>query len=107
MELKARECPHCHRIVSIGVCSAYFFHGTAYHIHCNHCDAELALVKEPVPFKWCPFIGLMSTTIPAVYFLFVLELGCGRSMSYAALIGLSAIIAIAGLTLDRCYLRKV
>ena len=107
MELKARECPHCHHMVSIKVCSAYLLHGTAHHIHCNHCNAELELVKEPVPFRWCPFIGLVSTALPAVYFLFVLKLGFGRSMSYAALTGLLAINTIAALTLDRCYFRKV
>lgn len=107
MELKARECPHCHGMVSIRICSAYLLHGTAYYIRCNHCNAELALVKEPVQFKWCPFIGMISTVIPAVYFLFVQKLEFVQSMSKAALIGLLAIITIAALTLDRCYFRKV
>lgn len=107
MELKARECPHCHRMVSIKTCSTYFLRGTAYHIRCNHCNAELALINEPVPFKWCPLIGYMSTVIPAVYFLFVRKFGFVESMSYAAIIGLLAVVTIAILTIEKCYFKVV
>lgn len=48
MELKARECPHCHRQVSLQVCSKYLLRGTNYTVRCNHCNTELALVKEPL-----------------------------------------------------------
>ena len=84
-----------------------FLRGTAYHIRCNHCNAELALIKEPVPFKWCPLVGYMSTVIPAVYFLFVRKLGFVESMLYAAIIGLLAVVTIAILTIERCYFKVV
>lgn len=107
MELKARECPCCHRTVALKTCSKYLLRGTAYHIHCDHCNAELALIKEPIPFNWCTFIGFLSTTIPAVYFLFFLRLGFNKSMSYAALFGLLAILIISILTFKRSYFKMV
>lgn len=107
MKLKARECPHCHHIVSLRTCSKYLLRGTGYSIHCNHCNKELALIKEPIPFKWCPFIGSLSTVIPAVYFLFFLKLGFDRSMLYAAIFGLFAIITISILTFKRSYFKIV
>lgn len=107
MELKARECPYCHRQVALKTCSKFLLRGTAYHIHCNHCNAELALIKEPIPFKWCPLIGFLSTVIPAIYFLFILRLGFDKSMLYAAMTGLLAIITISILTFQRSYFKIV
>lgn len=99
MELKARECPHCHHQVSMTVCSKYFLRGTAYTVYCNHCNTELALVKEPVPFQWCVFAGFLSTVIPAEYFLYVQKLGLARSLSYAALIGVLGVGIVCMLVL--------
>ncbi len=99
MELKARECPHCHRLVSMKVCSKYILCGTAYTVCCNHCNTELALVKQPVPFQWCMFAGFLSTVIPAEYFLYVQNLGLARSLLYAALIGLLGVGIVSILVL--------
>lgn len=105
MKLKARECPHCHRLVSLKICSKYLLRGTAYTIRCNHCNTELALQKEPIPFNLCSFIGLLSTVIPAVYFLFIIRLGFDKSILYAAIIGLFAVIIISILTFNRSYFK--
>lgn len=105
MELKARECPYCHHPIALKRCATYFLRGTAYHIHCNHCDSELALIKEPIPFQWSPFIGCMSTVLPATYCLFVLRLGFLQSMAYAVISGLIAIIIVAIITLKRSYFK--
>ncbi len=107
MEQKARECPHCHRKISIKNCSTYLLRGTATTIHCDHCNTELALIKEPIPFKWCPLIGFLSTFIPAEYFLFIKNLSFAKSMSYAAMIGVVAIIIIGVLTFRRSYFKIV
>lgn len=107
MNLKERECPHCRRQVSVGVCSRYFLRGTAYTVRCNHCDTELALVKEPIPFKWCPFAGFLSAVIPAEYFLFVRHLGLAKSLSYAAVCSAATVCIIAVLTIKRIYFKKV
>lgn len=107
MDLRPRECPCCHRLVSTKVCSKYILHGTSYTVRCNHCNAELALVKVPMPFTWCLFAGFMSTTIPAEYFLFVQKLGLAKSLSYAALIGACGIAIIAMLTFQRIYFKTV
>lgn len=105
MELKARECPHCRRSVSIKTCSKYLLRGTAYTVRCDHCNTELALIKEPVPFKWCPFAGFAGTVIPAEYFLIVQKLGLAKSLSYAALCGLFVVVIISILTFKRCYFK--
>lgn len=107
MAQKARECPHCHRLVSIGTCSTYLLRGTAYTIHCDHCNTELALVKEPVPFKWCPLMGFLSGVIPAEYFLYIKNLGLARSLSYAAVFGVFGLAIIVVLTFQRSYFKIV
>lgn len=105
MELKARECPHCHKMVSINVCSEYFLHGSAYVVQCNHCDTRLTLVKEPIPFKWCPFAGFLCGIIPAEYFLFIKKLGLVESLSYAAFIGILGLLVCMILTLTKIYFK--
>lgn len=95
MKSRARECPHCHRQVSIKVCSRYLLRGTAYTVYCNHCNTELALVREPVPFQWCTLAGFLSTVVPAEYFLYVQKLGLARSLSYAALIGILGVCIVS------------
>lgn len=107
MELKARECPNCRRLVSIRTCSKYLLRGTNYSIYCNHCNKELALIKEPIPFKWCQFIGFLSTVIPAVYFLFFLKLGFDKSMLLAALFGVLGILTVSIFTFKRSYFKIV
>lgn len=107
MELKERECPHCHGQVSLKVCRKYILRGTAYTVRCNHCNTELALVKEPIPFKWCPFMGFVSTAVPAEYFLFIRKLGFARSMTYAALIGIFCLGIIILLTFKRIRFKVV
>ena len=75
------------------------------YIRCNHCNTELALQKEPIPFNLCSFIGFLSTVIPAVYFLFIIRLGFDKSILYAAIIGLFAVIIISILTFNRSYFK--
>ncbi len=105
MELKARECPHCHQKVSINVCSEYFLHGTAYEVHCNHCNTGLMLIKEPIPFKWCPLAGFLCVVIPAEYFLYIKNLGLIESLSYAAIFGMFGLLVCMILTLNRIYFK--
>ncbi len=102
MEINARECPYCHRPVSLKVCAKYLLRGTAYTIRCNHCDTELALIREPIPFKWCCCAGFISTAIPAEYFLFIKRLGLIRSLGYAAVIGMIVLFIISVMILKNC-----
>ena len=106
MNPKARECPHCRRQVSVEVCSKYFLRGTAYTVRCNHCDTELALIREPVPFKWCPLAGFLSVVIPGEYFLFVRHICLIKSLTYAALFGILTIGVIAFYTIKRIYFKR-
>lgn len=105
MGLKARECPHCHRKVSINVCSEYFLHGTAYEVNCNHCNTRLTLTKEPIPFKWCPLAGFLCGIIPAEYFFFIRNLDLIQSLSYSAFIGALGILVCMILTLNKIYFK--
>lgn len=106
MRLKVRECPHCHRLVSIKVCSKYLLRGTAFTVYCNHCNTELALTKEPIPFKWCLLAGFLSTMVPAEFFLYVLKLGLVKSLLCAALIGIIVIGVISLLILGRIRFKR-
>ncbi len=106
MRLKVRECPYCHRLVSIKVCSKYLLRGTVYTVYCNHCNTELALTKEPIPFKWCLLAGFLSTMVPAEFFLYVLKLGLVKSLLCAALIGIIVIGVISLLILGRIRFKR-
>lgn len=105
MELNARECPHCHQLVSFRVYSKYFLHGKAYTVNCNHCNTKLTLIKEPIPFKWCPFAGFLCGLIPAEYFLFIQKLNLVKSLSYAASIGIVGLLICMILTLNKIYFK--
>ena len=107
MNLKSRECPHCHHLVSIKICSTYFLHGTLRSVRCNYCDTELVLQKEPIPFKWCFFAGFVCGVIPAEYFLFILKLGLAKSLLFALLIGLLGLVVCMILILNKIYFKKV
>lgn len=107
MNLKSRECPNCHRLVSIKTCSTYFLHGTSRSVHCNHCDTELMLPKEPIPFKWCVFAGFVCGVVPAEYFLYIRQLGLSKSLLYATLIGLLGLVVCMILILNKIYFKKV
>ncbi len=106
MELKARECPHCHRQVSLQVCSKYLLRGTNYTVRCNHCNTELALVKEPIPFNYCVMAGFLSGVIPAQYCLYILKMGLIQSMTYAIMLGLIAEIVCIMLTFKKIKFKR-
>lgn len=105
MRHKTQECPNCHRKVSLRLCMNYLLHGTSYRIRCNHCNAELSLLREPIPFKWCPLIGFLSTVVPAEFMLFYLNLSLLKSLIYSALIGSIVIMLMSIYTIRKIKFR--
>ena len=72
--MKARECPYCHKRISIRKCTYYFWRGTRYTIHCNHCGQEVRPLKEPIPFNYTVVAGLLTSYISMEFFLYYIGL---------------------------------
>lgn len=72
--MKARECPYCHKRISIRKCTYYFWRGTRYTIHCNHCGREVRPLKEPIPFNYTVIAGLLTSYMSMEFFLYYIGL---------------------------------
>ena len=72
--MKARECPYGHQRISIRKCTDYFWRGTRYTIHCNHCGQEVRPLKEPIPFNYTVVAGLLTSYISMEFFLYYIGL---------------------------------
>ena len=70
-----RECPHCHKIVSIRSSLYYFLRGTSYSIRCNHCHQKIKPEREPFPFYLSVCAGFFSVYLPTMYGIYILKKG--------------------------------
>lgn len=71
--MKNRECPCCHKQVSLRRCSSYFWKGvTPITMRCNHCHEEIRIVKNPVPLAFWVIGGVVMGNLPSIltYFCF-------------------------------------
>ena len=66
--MKNRECPYCHKKVSLRKCIKYIIKGTKYSTTCNHCGQQLWLEKEPLPFLYCVSAGFFIMYLPMQFF---------------------------------------
>lgn len=66
--MKNRECPYCHKKVSLRKCIKYIIKGTKYSTTCNHCGQQLWLEKEPLPFMYCVSAGFFIMYLPMQFF---------------------------------------
>ena len=80
--MKARECPYCHKRISIFRCSYYFLRGTDYSIHCNHCHKEVWLEREPIPFMYCVCAGFIVAVGSMNFFLYYMKFDFLKSLIY-------------------------
>lgn len=48
--MKNRECPYCHKKVSLRKCIKYIIKGTKYSTTCNHCGQQLWVGKGTATF---------------------------------------------------------
>lgn len=69
--MKNRECPYCHKKVSLRKCIKYIIKGTKYSTTCNHCGQQLWLEKEPLPFMYCVSAGFFIMYLPMQFFLYL------------------------------------
>ena len=80
--MKNRECPYCHKKVSLRKCIKYIIRGTKYSTTCNHCGQQLWLEKEPLPFMYCVSAGFFIMYLPMQFFLYYRNLGFIDSVLY-------------------------
>ena len=73
--MKNRECPYCHKKVSLRKCIKYIIKGTKYSTTCNHCGQQLWLEKEPLPFMYCVYTGFFIMYLSMQFFLYYCNLG--------------------------------
>ena len=104
--MEARECPYCHKKISRYKCSYYFFRGTNYTIHCNHCNAEVRLLKEPIPFNYCFFLGICISYGFMSFFLYILKIDFINSLLYTLPIITIFIVALMALILKKIIFTK-
>ena len=104
--MKNRECPHCHKKVSIRNCIKYILRGTNYSTTCNHCGRKLWLVKEPIPFMYCVFAGFLMMYLPMQYFLYYCEMDFLHSMLYCLPLAFITEVVCSILILCIIYFKK-
>ena len=68
--MKNRECPFCHKKISLRHCLLYIYRGINHSTTCNHCGKEVKLIKEPVPFIYCVCAGLLSVYLPSYFLIY-------------------------------------
>ena len=68
--MKNRECPYCHKKISLRHCLLYIYRGTNYSTTCNHCGKEVKLIKEPIPFMYCVCAGFLSVSLPSYFLIY-------------------------------------
>ena len=103
--MKNRECPHCHKKVSIRNCIKYILRGTNYSTTCNHCGRKLWLIKEPIPFMYCVFAGFLMMYLPMQYFLYYCEMDFLHSMLYCLPLAFITEVVCSILILYRIYFK--
>lgn len=105
-ELKTRECPYCHQIISLKRCIKYWFRGTNYSTTCNHCNNRVKLEKEPFPFMYSVFAGLLSIYLPMNYFLYFSKMPFLKSLLYSLPFVIGCLVVIAVLIPRRLFFKR-
>lgn len=80
-----RECPHCHKSISLRNTSIYLLRGTDYVIKCNHCLNNVKPKKEPMPFYISVLGGFLSVVIPIQFCLYYLKMDFLDSLLVASI----------------------
>lgn len=104
--MEVRECPYCHKKVSLRNCLKYILRGTGYPTTCNHCGRELWLAKEPMPFNYCVIAGFLLMYIPIQFCIYYCHMDLVTAVSYCWPIAVIAELVSIILTLRRIYFKK-
>lgn len=99
--MENRECPYCHKKVSLRKCIKYIIKGTKYSTTCNHCGQQLWLEKEPLPFMYCVSAGFFMMYLPMQFFLYYCNLDFIDSVLYCLPIAVVAEAICSIVVLDR------
>lgn len=106
LSMKNRECPYCHKKVSLKNCIKYVIRGTNYPTVCNHCGQQLWLRKEPLPFIYCVFAGFLMMYLPMQYFLYYCKMNFINSVLYCIPFAVITEAVCSLLILYRIFFRK-
>lgn len=104
--MKSRECPYCHKKVSLRKCIKYIIKGTKYSTICNHCGKQLWLEKEPLPFLYCVSAGFFIMYLSMQFFLYYCNLGFIDSVLYCLPIAVVSEAICSIVVLYRIYFTK-
>ena len=104
--MENRECPYCHKKISLRNCVKYVYRGTAYSTTCNHCGNRVKLIKEPYPFMYAVFAGGLSAYLPMQFFLYIAKLTFVQSLLYTLPIALICLAVCIYFGFTRLYFRQ-
>ena len=104
--MKNRECPYCHKEISLKRCFLYIYRGTNYPTRCNHCSHKIMLVREPVPFIYCVCAGFLSIYIPTSLFLYFYHFSFWKAALCSLPFALICFIVCVVLTSKRLFFKR-
>jgi len=104
--MEVRECPYCHKKVSLRKCSICFLRVTSNSIRCNHCNYSISLLKEPISVSACVAVGFLSMVIPMNFFLCYMHFSFGKALMYTFPIIVVEIILSMILTLRKIKFKR-
>ena len=101
-----RECPHCHKSISLRNTSIYLLRGTKHIIRCNHCHNEVRPSKEPMPFNTSVVGGFLSVVIPLQICLYYFRIDFLGSLLIASIFWIFWCIIVSLCTFTRIEFTK-
>lgn len=102
--MKNRECPYCHKKISLRQCLIYLLRGTDHDTVCNHCGRRVKLAREPKPgFAYSFLIGLMSIYLPMQISLYVFHTTFVNALLYSLPFFIVSLAIIAYTTLHGLF----
>ena len=104
--MRNRECPYCHKEISLKRCFLYIYRGTNYPTRCNHCSHKVMLVREPVPFMYCVCAGFLSIYIPTSLFLYFYHFSFWKAALCSLPFALICFIVCVVLTFKRLFFKR-
>lgn len=104
--MQNRECPYCHKRISIGRCLIYMYRGTNYSTRCNHCERMVKLKKEPISFVYCVCAGFLSIYLPMQFFLYFCDFPFFKSALFSLPIGILCVAVCILLTFKNIIFQR-
>ncbi len=104
--MESRECPYCHKKISLKRCSKYMLKGTKDTTTCDKCGNEVKLIREPIPFIYCVWWGILCGYLPIQFYLYVCDFSFMKSVLCTLPLALILFIGIAIGTFRNMYFEQ-